>query len=164
MDGARIYSPTIDTSVVYLDDDHAKVNAYYDRNEIVIMQPQYLGGKIVVSMDEYDRFEGNIRDFVLHKRRQALDDPDWDRDNRRALEAAREHYVRRAMAKIGMRMMGPKDGWTRTWLSTGSYTTVVHAAHECRHYETGNGMTYFCGAPKSGVRNGRDYCAEHLDA
>lgn len=66
----RIFEPDPrrNITVVYLDDIHAKVNVWWLDNLMEIQQPRYMGGKQRFTLDEYDQFEGNLKEFVLAKR------------------------------------------------------------------------------------------------
>ena len=70
MEVMRIYHPTPDTSVIYLDVDNAKVNVHWDAGKMVIQQPRHLGGKLEKSLDEYESFDGDLRAFVLAQRKE----------------------------------------------------------------------------------------------
>ena len=60
--------PTRAVTVVFLDDIYAKVNIWWLENRLCIQQPRYMGGKLQFTLDDYDAFDGDLRQFVLSKR------------------------------------------------------------------------------------------------
>lgn len=74
----RIYGTHPMISVCYIDELRAKVDVYYDSGRIVLKQPRYLGGKIESTLDEYDAFEGDMYEFVLHLRGKKNNEEDLE--------------------------------------------------------------------------------------
>ena len=64
----RIYHPRPDTSVAYMDDISAKVNMRWFQDVIEIHHTRMHGGVCKHPMDEYTKFYGDLKDFVLHCR------------------------------------------------------------------------------------------------
>lgn len=66
----RIYHPSPDITVVFMDDISAKVDIYWTPDKVVIKQPNYMGGRIEKPLSEYDNFGGDLRTWVLSLREQ----------------------------------------------------------------------------------------------
>lgn len=61
----RIYHPSLDISVIFMDDINAKVDVYWNDDRVVIKQPQYCGGKLEKSLSDYDNYDGDMRAWIL---------------------------------------------------------------------------------------------------
>ena len=59
--------------VVIYNDLQAKVNVDYEAEQGTIQQPKRYGGTIKFPLSEYNDFEGDMRDFILEKRRSRRD-------------------------------------------------------------------------------------------
>ena len=68
------YGPAMRFTTVHYPDLACRVTVDYPGNTITLMQPRHLGGKVETTIDEYDEFEGDMKDFVRYKQAQFKED------------------------------------------------------------------------------------------